>query len=96
MNFGFGMLLKIALSIGGCLSVLKGFNDGFISSKAIEQASWVRLLLGFVFMLLGIFLIYFADLFPPVSDFLRPFVTAIVGFPKAMTSLVEQTATKNL
>ncbi|GEM_PF-3131467 len=92
MKFDFETLLKIALSIGGCLSIFKGLNDGFISSKSIEQASWIRLLLGFAFVLLGIFLIYIADLFPPVTDFLRPFVTAVVDAPKSISSRVERSA----
>ncbi len=95
MKFDFETILKIALTIGGCLSIFKGLNDGFISRESIERASWVRLLLGFVFILLGLFLIYFADLFPPVTDFLRPFVTSIVDAPKSISSWAERKGRSN-
>lgn len=88
--------LKIVLTAGGILSILKGINDGFVSSKSIEHGSWIRLTMGFLFIIVGVFLIYFADLFPPVTKFLRPFVEGILNLPTAMNEWVQKTAGRNI
>ena len=96
MGFSLELIFKIALTLGGILAVVKGVNDGFVSNKSIEQASWVKLVLGFILIFLGIFLIYFADLFPPVTKFLRPLVQGILGLPEAVNSWIEHSARKNI
>lgn len=90
------LLIKIAMTVVGVLAVIKGVNDGLVSNKSIEQASWIKLVLGLMFIILGIFLIYFGDLFPPVTKFLRPFVLGILEFPERMSSRVEHTARRNM
>lgn len=90
------LLIKIAFTIVGILAIIKGINDGFVSSKSIEQASWIKLVLSLVFIVLGIFLIYFGDLFPPVTKFLRPFVLGILEFPDRFSNKIEHTARRNM